>query len=178
MNELQKQYLFLTLIGLTVLSLLIFVLFPAVDDILVQKRDLSDLGAQISMNAEASSSTLEDGNEFEEQKAEVERIYNKAIMTDSNQLDFVEFLENLARQEIRTQITFNPTERMLIKRNPVTPFTITTMSSLQEFVDYLADIESSEYYILIRNITIKPLRISAQTNITTIGKIEGFISLE
>lgn len=164
--------------GLAVLGLLIFVLFPAVTDILVQKRDLSDFGTQLAMNAEASSSTLEDGNEFDEQKAEVDRIYNKAIMTDSNQLDFVVFLENLEREEMRTQITFNPTDKMLLKRNPVTPFTITTMSGMQEFVNYLADIESSEYYILIHDITIKPLRISTQPNITTRGTIEGFIFLE
>lgn len=178
MSALQKQYLYLILMGLGILGLVIFVLYPSVSGIIVQTGDLAELGAQISQNAEASSNTLESGNEFEEQKAEVERIYNKAIMTDSNQLDFVEFLENLAREEIRTQISFNPTEKMLLKRNPVTPFTITTMSSLQEFVDYLAGIESSEYYILIHDITIIPLRISAQPEITTRGTIEGFIFLE
>ena len=178
MTPFQKQYLFLFLLGFVALVFLLFVAYPSATAIIRENSELTALAEQIAANSRAASGELKSISEFNEQKEEVDAIYNRTIMTDENQIEFVRFMENLENEALRTQITFNPTERILFKRNPVTPFTIKTMSSMPEFINYLSDMEKSEYYILIHEIELKPLRLSAQPNITTRGTIEGFVYLE
>ena len=177
MNQLQRLKIYLILMGVGIAGLVLFVLYPSVQGLVAQKQALNTLSGQIQMNAEVSSGSLE-LEEFEAQLEVVNDLYNKVVMTDENQLQFLDLFEELNRDDFTTQITFNPTEKILIKRETVTPFTIKILSSLPKFLEYLSDIEKSEHYLLIFSIEVKPLSMSQGSDVSTVAIIEGFVNTQ
>ena len=156
MPDNKKLLIIFSLLALTSLGLLWWLILPAVSAI-------GQNASQIHEQREKLDKLLRQGQSIKENQKNVQAIKNeigilqKIWLKNGDELEFITDLENTAeKNNLQQTITFDNTKAIEKNGNKVIPLELQLSGSLENILMHLAQIEAFDYYINFQNIDIFP----------------------
>ncbi|PIX92638.1 hypothetical protein COZ26_00745 [Candidatus Kuenenbacteria bacterium CG_4_10_14_3_um_filter_39_14] len=154
MPDNKKLLIIFSLLALTSLGLLWWLILPAVSAI-------GQNASQIHEQREKLDKLLRQGQSIKENQKNVQAIKNeigilqKIWLKNGDELEFITDLENTAeKNNLQQTITFDNTKAIEKNGNKVIPLELQLSGSLENILMHLAQIEAFDYYINFQNIEL------------------------
>ncbi|MCH8049229.1 hypothetical protein IH979_00785 [Patescibacteria group bacterium] len=171
----KKHFIYLAIFGLFLMTTYVFLLAPAVSGLHDKHNFIRSWTEEISTGYIKQSSLVKVTRELERYEEEINSIYDKAIIRDENTLDFIKFLEEIGGTDLEQTIAFDANQKTVYNGLAGIPIEIKTESTLKRSLQYVHDLESSDYYVEIRSLTIErprfPEDARPQVHTTIVGLV-------
>lgn len=156
MRIINKNFIIPAILGVAILLLIVFVIYPIFKDIEKNSSDFISLkGEFISLKTDAQN-LQEAKRKIAENEQNLAKI-NALFIDPEVPIDFVRFLEKLAADtEVSIKINFTPVLQNQGNPWPALSFFVSAKGNFQNFSRFIDKLENAPYLIRVQNLTSKP----------------------
>ncbi len=152
----------------------IYLLSPAVYGILSNKRLVEEYEKLLMSNYIQRRALVKLKRDFERQESVINELYDKALVSEENDIAFIDFLDNAAKENsLDHDISFDRGKKREGEIDQI-PLAIKLSGRMEDIDNYLQKLEQSDFYVIFRSVTIKK-REDLNKNGVFEATLDGFI---